>query len=134
MGAQTSDSTSASSTRFEPGMPPPAVDRPENPAIALAVNAPNGSATTARLPSTRASRAWTRLLPALGLLVILLVFVLQNLHRAEVHFLGWSGTLPLAIALLAAAAIGALFVLAIGSIRIVQLRRIIRRERHPSQR
>ena len=75
-----------------------------------------------------------RLLPAFVLLALLLVFVLQNLHRAKVSFLGLSGTLPLAVALLAAAAIGGLFVLALGSVRIVQLRRVIHRERHSGRR
>ena len=100
------------------------------PASGEAVAAVDSPAANARLASTRAGRAWAKLLPALFLLVILLVFVLQNLHRAKVSFLGLSGTLPLAVALLAAAAIGALFVLAVGSVRIVQLRRVIRRERH----
>jgi uncharacterized integral membrane protein len=120
MGTQTSDS----STRFENEAPVVATVPDEGSA---ALDRP---AADVRLASTRAGRAWARLLPALFLLVILLVFVLQNLHRAKVSFLGLSGTLPLAVALLAAAAIGALFVLAVGSVRIVQLRRVIRRERH----
>ena len=81
------------------------------------------------LPSTRASRAWRKILPAIILLVVLLVFVFQNLHRAKVSFLGLSGTLPLAVSLLAAAALGGLFVLALGSVRMLQLRRMIRRDR-----
>jgi uncharacterized integral membrane protein len=86
------------------------------------------------LPSTRASRAWVKVLPAIMLLVIMLVFVLQNLHRAKVSFLGLSGTLPLAVSLLAAAALGGLFVLALGSVRILQLRRVIRDDRRTSSR
>lgn len=79
------------------------------------------------VPSTRASRAWTKVLPAVILLAVILVFVFQNLHRAKVHFLGMSGTFPLAVSLLAATALGGLFVLALGSVRILQLRKVIRR-------
>ena len=85
--------------------------------------------TVQGLPSTRASRAWTKVLPAIILLVIILVFVFQNLHHAKVSFLGFSGSLPLALSLLAAAALGGLFVLALGSVRILQLRRVIRHDR-----
>src|SRR5690242_5861958 len=119
MGTQSSDS----STRFEDGAPVVATMPGE---ARAPVDSP---AANTRLASTRAGRAWGRLLPALFLLAILLVFILQNLHRAKVSFLGVSGTMPLAVALLAAAVIGALFVLAVGSVRIVQLRRVIRRER-----
>lgn len=78
------------------------------------------------LPSTRASRAWMKVLPAVVLLGVILVFVFQNLHHAKVHFLGFSGTFPLAVSLLVATALGGLFVLALGSVRILQLRKVIR--------
>jgi uncharacterized integral membrane protein len=77
--------------------------------------------------STWVSRAWNGLVPALVLLVVILVFIFQNLHKTRVSFLMFSGTLPLAFALLAAAAFGGLFVLTLGSIRMVQLRKVIRR-------
>ena len=106
--------------------PTTSVDQPDTPVI---VDDPVTSPASRGVPSTRASRAWTRVLPALIVLGILLVFVLQNLRRAKVSFAGFSGTLPLAVLLLAAAGLGALFVLALGSVRIVQLRRVIRRDR-----
>jgi uncharacterized integral membrane protein len=79
------------------------------------------------IPSTRAGRAWVHILPALAVVTVGLVFILQNLHHANVHFLTVSGSVPVAVALLAAFALGALSVLLLGSIRILQLRRIIRR-------
>lgn len=85
-----------------------------------------------RVPATRASRAWLRIVPALILLAVLLVFVFQNLHSVKVTFMTASGRFPLAVALLAAAALGALTVLVIGSVRIVQLRKLIRR-RHQAE-
>jgi uncharacterized integral membrane protein len=77
--------------------------------------------------STRVGRAWVKVLPALLVLAVILVFIFQNSQSAKVSFVTASGRLPLAIALLASAALGALFVLALGSIRILQLRRVIHR-------
>jgi uncharacterized integral membrane protein len=68
-------------------------------------------------------------LPALLVLAVILVFIFQNSQSAKVSFVTASGRLPLALALLAAAALGGLFVLALGSIRILQLRRVIHRSR-----
>jgi uncharacterized integral membrane protein len=81
----------------------------------------------AGIPSTRAARTWARILPALFLLALTVVFVLQNPRESKVSFLMFSGHLPLAVALLAAAGLGALVVLALGSIRILQLRALVRR-------
>jgi uncharacterized integral membrane protein len=77
------------------------------------------------IESTRASRAWTRILPALLLLAIILVFVFQNLDNTKITFLMFSGTVPAALALIIASALGGLLVLTIGSIRIIQLRKVI---------
>lgn len=66
------------------------------------------------------------MLPGLVLFAIMLMFVLQNLRTARVTFFIASGTLPVALALLAAAALGASLVLALGSVRIMQLRKLLR--------
>jgi uncharacterized integral membrane protein len=65
-------------------------------------------------------------LPVLILLAAILVFVLQNLRSSKVRFVSLSGTLPLGVALLAAVTLGALLVLALGSVRILQLRKLVR--------
>jgi uncharacterized integral membrane protein len=89
-------------------------------------------ADAAPIPSTRAGRTWIRVLPALVLLAVTVVFVLQNLRSAKVSFITASGRLPLGLALLLAAALGALVVLALGSVRIIQLRHLVHRtSRHP---
>jgi uncharacterized integral membrane protein len=67
------------------------------------------------------------LVPALILLIVMLVFIFQNLHDVKVSFFTASGSLPLALALLLAAILGALIVLCLGSIRILQLRRTVKR-------
>lgn len=78
------------------------------------------------IQSTRASRAWTRTLPSMVVLAVILIFVFQNLGTTKVTFLTFSGTFPLALALFVAASLGVLLMLALGSIRMVQLRKRIR--------
>lgn len=89
------------------------------------------------LHSTRASRAWVRIFPATVVLAVILIFAFQNMDRVKVSFATASGKLPLALALFVAAALGGLLVLALGSIRIAQLRKVIHHYRsteavHPS--
>jgi uncharacterized integral membrane protein len=79
--------------------------------------------------STRTSRAWIRLLPALVVLVVILVFVFQNPKDVKVSLFTFSGTFPLSVALLGAVILGALMALALGSLRIFQLRRQVRRKK-----
>ena len=91
---------------------------------ASALAAPTG------VVATRAGRAWVKVLPALVVLAVILVFIFQNSQSAKVSFVTASGRLPLAIALLSAAA---LVVLALGSIRILQLRRMVHRSSRRTQ-
>jgi uncharacterized integral membrane protein len=62
-------------------------------------------------------------------LLALIVFITQNLHPVEVSFLGWHGQFPLAVVVLAAAFIGSVLTLILGSTRILQLRRTAVRSR-----
>ena len=79
---------------------------------------------------TRLSGIWTGLVVSILALVLILIFILQNLHDAEVYFLTFHGRLPLAIALLFAMVLGAVIVLSFGAGRILQLRLVARRARH----
>ena len=88
-----------------------------------------GKAARGGMPASRVGRAWTALVPAGVVLAVVLVFVFQNLQRSDVSFLVWSGSLPLGLALLVAAALGALAVFLLGSVRILQLRHMSRRTR-----
>ena len=78
---------------------------------------------------TRLSGAWTALVIGIVVLVVILVFILQNLRNVEVHFLFLQGQLPLAVALLFAMVLGAVVVLTFGAFRILQLRLVARRAR-----
>jgi uncharacterized integral membrane protein len=84
--------------------------------------------------STRTSRAWIRMLPVLVVLVVILVFVFQNPKDVKVSIFTLSGTLPLSVALLGAVILGALMALALGSVRIYQLRRQVHRKTGDSER
>lgn len=118
------------STVRSPGGVAGAIDRPEGQRDITQTPAPE---TPKGVVSTRASRAWVKVLPALLVLAVILLFVFQNSQSAKVSFATASGRLPLAIALLAAAALGGVFVLALGSIRILQLRKTIHRSARPTQ-
>ena len=59
----------------------------------------------------------------LGLLIVLLIFITQNLTDAPVNFFGWHWTLPLGVQLLLAAICGGLVTVLAGTARIFQLRR-----------
>ena len=61
------------------------------------------------------------------MLIVLLVFILENTQSVKISFFGASGHLPLGVALLLAAIGGALLLGIIGAARIVQLRRHVRR-------
>lgn len=78
---------------------------------------------------SRLSGAWTALVVGIATLVVILVFILQNLQTVEVYFLFFHWHLPLAVGLLFAMVLGAVVVLAFGAVRILQLRLVARRAR-----
>jgi uncharacterized integral membrane protein len=72
---------------------------------------------------TRAGALWSALAIGFLLLVLLLVFIVQNGDTTTVHLFGWAGQLPVGIALLLAAVAGGLLTFLVGTARIIQLRR-----------
>jgi uncharacterized integral membrane protein len=79
--------------------------------------------------TTRTSTAWLAVGLLLVALALVLLFILQNLHRAQVSYFTAHWTAPLAVDLLLAAVLGGLVVALIGALRIVQLRSLVRRHR-----
>ena len=71
---------------------------------------------------------WVGLVLSVLVLIILLIFILQNPDPVRIAFFGWDGTLLTGVALLFAAVAGVLLVAAPGSVRMVQLRRQARQE------
>jgi uncharacterized integral membrane protein len=80
-----------------------------------------------RVPRSRMGNAWVALLAGAFVLLLLLIFILQNSQRADVSFLGAHGHLPMGVALLLAAVFGVLLVVLPGTVRIIQLRMLGRR-------
>lgn len=71
---------------------------------------------------------WVAVSAGLALLVLLIIFILQNQDRVSVHYFGVSGELSLGMALFIAAVTGGILVAITGAARILQLRS---QRRHP---
>lgn len=72
---------------------------------------------------TRAAALWSSLIIGFLILILLLVFIMQNTDTTTVHFLAWQASLPVGVAILLSAVGGGLLTVAVGTARIVQLRR-----------
>ena len=75
----------------------------------------------------RIGRMRTTLIAGVAALVVAVIFIIQNVHAANISFLGVHLVLPLAGALLLAAIAGSLLTVAAGAARITWLRQIIQR-------
>ena len=100
---------------------------PEAGGTAGPAGVPAAEPQAAGLTNTRTSHTWVAVSAGLFFLVVVLVFILQNLHSVRAHFFWATWSIPLAVDLLLAAVLGGLIVFAAGSLRIVQLRRAARR-------
>jgi len=79
------------------------------------------------LRASRTSRSWASLTALVVVLILLVVFIAQNTQQVQVSFLGWHGRPPLSVALLIAAVAGATSAVIVGTLRMWQLRRRVRR-------
>ena len=82
-----------------------------------------------RIKRTRTSGIWVAVGFFAVILLLLLIFILQNGTQVSVSYLGMHGHLPLGVALLLAAVCGVLLVVLAGAARISQLRTTARRHR-----
>jgi uncharacterized integral membrane protein len=82
-----------------------------------------------RIKRTRTSGIWVAVGFFAVILLLLLIFILQNGTQVSVSYLGMHGHLPLGVALLLAAVCGVLLVVLAGTARIGQLRTTARRHR-----
>src|SRR6201991_926732 len=76
---------------------------------------------------TRAAALWSALIVGFLILILLLVFILQNTDSTTVHLFGWQWSLPVGVAILFAAVCGGLLTFAAGTVSIFQLRRAAKR-------
>lgn len=105
--------------------PPPPPD-----AVPPAEEAPDPRPSQDPLRGSRTSGAWFAVVAAAVVLVLLVVFIVQNTQSVEVSYFGWNGSASLAATLLIAAAAGMLIAILAASLRLLQVRRRVRRERH----
>ena len=91
---------------------------------------PNAAATPpGDVPSTRTGTAFKSLIAGAIVLILLLVFILENTKSVKIAYFGAGFQLPLGVALLLAAIGGALLAGILGTARILQLHRHVRRNR-----
>lgn len=76
---------------------------------------------------TVAGGTWAFLIIGALLLILLLVFILQNQQQAEVNLFAFSWQFPAGVAYLICAIIGALITALVGGWRMFEMRRQIRR-------
>ncbi len=82
-----------------------------------------------KIKRTRTSGLWVAVGFFAVVLLLLLIFILQNGTQVSVSYLGLHGRLPLGVAMLLSAVCGVLLVVLAGAARISQLRTVARRHR-----
>jgi uncharacterized integral membrane protein len=78
---------------------------------------------------SRIAMTWTALIAGALVLIVVLIFIIENAHTVTITFFGAHGRVSLAVALLLAAIAGALIMAVAGTARITQLRMSMRRNR-----
>jgi putative membrane protein len=130
---------------------------PASPATTLPSASPNGNAPTASAPASetpaqavspsptptptprrgalgsRIGTARTAMIAGALVLIVVLIFIIENAHTVTITFFGAHLRISLAVALLLAAIAGALIMAAAGTARITQLRMNMRRNRRAPQ-
>jgi uncharacterized integral membrane protein len=96
---------------------------PESPGSSLVVEVP----AQATVLTTRTGVAWWALGFSLLLLILILIFVLQNLSSTSTQFFNLTWTIPLGLDLLLAVVLGGVIAFLLGAARMLQLRRLARR-------
>jgi lipopolysaccharide assembly protein A len=107
---------------------PPQSANGTSPRLPAAPGAPKSGRTRTRISGLR-----TSLIAGFAVLIVVMIFIIQNAHAVNITFLGAHLRLSLAVALFLAAIAGALLMAAAGTARITELRRIMRRDRRKPQ-
>lgn len=93
---------------------------------------PAAAATAPPVPEVQRTRTGTVYVASIvGIVVtaLVIVFIVQNLHEAKVHFVNLTFSLPVGVIILGGAVAGALIVVLVSLARIIQLRMAARRHR-----
>ena len=97
---------------------------PPQPTPAQAAPTPRRGSLGSRIGTAR-----TALIAGALVLIVVLIFIIENAHAVTITFFGAHLRISLAVALLLAAIAGALIMAAAGTARITQLRMTMRRNR-----
>jgi uncharacterized integral membrane protein len=97
------------------------------PAATSAPPATTPPTRSAKPERTRAGSAFNSLVAGTVVLILLLVFILENTQTVKIGYFGITWHMSLGIALLLAAVGGALLVGLVGTVRVMQLRHRVRR-------
>jgi uncharacterized integral membrane protein len=117
--------TSTGELEPEPLVPPSAAPEPSRSAPAHAAPV----LPQHKVKRTRISGLWVSVGFFAVILLLLLIFILQNGTKVDISYLGAHGHLPLGVALLLSAVCGVLLVVLAGAARISQLRAVAHRHR-----
>jgi uncharacterized integral membrane protein len=120
--AETRDPGPAGTSGSESTLPPPSAS----------ASAPLRSAPLGSIPSRlqgKLGRRPGRLIVGALVCVVAIIFAIQNIHAANLSFLGIHLVLPLAIALFLAAVAGSLLTIAAGPARAARARKFLRHSR-----
>lgn len=85
-----------------------------------------GTDRGSRVISSVAGSTWVGLIIGAVILVLLLVFILQNGDPVRLHMFAWTWNFPIGVGMLIAAVAGALIAASVGTVRIMQLRHQVR--------
>ena len=108
---------------------PTAPEQTEPRPAAPAQTAPAQALPQHKIRRTRISGLWVSVGFFAVVLLLLLIFILQNGTKVDISYMGAHGHLPLGVALLLSAVCGVLLVVLAGAARISQLRTVARRHR-----
>jgi uncharacterized integral membrane protein len=114
-------------TAGQPPRTPGETSRAHEPAVGAseppAATQPTYDEVPAKPPRTRISTAFSGTVAGVIVLILLLIFILENTESVQISWLGLGGHIALGVALLLAAVGGALIVAILGVARIAQVRR-----------
>lgn len=105
-------------------LPEPAAKSPAEPEPTPTPAPTSGSR---KVKKTTAGSMWVGLVISAILLIVLLVFILQNQQQTALNLFGWTWNFPVGVGMLFAAILGALITALIGGWRMLDLRRQIRK-------
>ena len=112
----------------QPIAPPRTTSTLPPPSASSSTRSPPAPPADGRTPlQTRLTGMRTTLIAGAAALTVAVIFIIQNVHAANISFLGVHLVLPLAGALLLAAIAGSLLTVAAGPARIIRLRQVMRR-------